>query len=105
MNWYRDLYVGETFQKKKKQVRHLVESGQIMRGLYLLILRTDVQNNQLEILTQKEFQKQLDRLEPLMIVGIAFESKEANDILVQITEQVYQETGTADIRAYFLSHC
>ncbi len=104
MNWYRDLYVGETFQKKKRQVVRFVESGKTMRGLYLLILRTGETNNQLEILSQKDFQSQKSYLEPFLIVGIAFEKKEANDLLVQITEQVYRETGTAGIRDYLLSH-
>ncbi len=104
MNWYRDLFVGETFQKKKRQVIRLVEKGKPMRGLTLLIVRKEACGSQLEILAQEEFIRQREMLEPLMIVGIAFGAKEADDLLVKITQEVVRETQTASIRDYFLTH-
>ncbi len=102
MNWYRDLYVGKTYEKNPEKIMRSVEKKKTVPGLILIVLRTEAAHNQLELFTQKEFYKNSPLVEPFVILGIAFQRKEAEELLVEITEKVFQETGTALIREYFL---
>ncbi|MCD7814373.1 MAG: hypothetical protein LUH20_10090 [Lachnospiraceae bacterium] len=103
MNWYRNLYIGKTFLQKKKKIRRMVEAQKAVPGLYLILLRTDTEHNQLEIVPQRCLAETIWDLSSAVILGIACGKSEAKELLVQMTEQVYAETKTADLRGYFLA--
>ncbi len=103
MNWYPDLYVSYSLQGKKEQVVKRIEQGEDLPRLVLIVIREDTPNGQLEMYSQKQLKKNYDHIKPFMILGLAFGKEEAKELLVQITEDVYRETGTASIREYFLS--
>lgn len=100
MKWYQNLYVGNTFQKNKKKIMRLVESGKQMPGACVILLSAGEQN-QLEILPLHSFYRLYADQEPPLIVGIASGMGEAKDLLVQMTECVYRDTGGAQLREYF----
>ncbi len=102
MHWYRDLYIGETFHGQKKKLIRMVEKSHTVPGLYLLLIRLDQDHNQMEIVTQKYFIDRIHDPSSVLIVGLAFGEQEIRGLLVQITDQVYQKTGKADIKEYLL---
>ncbi len=103
MNWYQNLYVSETLKEKKDQIISRVEKKDSVAGLYLIVLRTQQERNQLEILSSKELNRHTPWLGSFLVVGIAHRKKEANELLVQILDEVYRETGSADMRAYLMN--
>lgn len=72
-----------------------------MLMVYLITIAPD-ERNQLEILTPTVFYQQARRQGYPMIVGIALGMREAKALLVQMTEDVYRQTGALNYRAYFL---
>lgn len=103
MNWYQNLYIGETFLQKKKRIMRMVDAQKTVPHLYLILLRTDVGQNQLEVVPQRCLEDTIPDLSSVVILGIASGKREAKELLVRMTEQVYEETQTADLRTYFLA--
>ncbi len=100
MNWYRNLYVGETYSGERQSVVSRVEAHEQVPGLLLIVLRTDDERNQLEILSQRQLDKSLPDEKDFRIIGIAFGRREADRLVLALTEDVYRATGTADLRAF-----
>ena len=100
MKWYHELYVGKNALKRKPEIQRTVEQEQNMLMLYLITLAPDLRN-QLEIITPTVFYQQAKRWGDPMIVGIAWGMREAKEVLVQMTEDVYRELGRLDYRSYF----
>ncbi len=103
MDWYQNLYVGETIEEKKETIIDQVEQDKTVTGLYLILLRTEEEKNQLEILSQRELKRLTPWLGPFLVIGIARFKRGAMELLTQILDQVYHESGTANMREYFLS--
>ncbi len=101
MNWYRDLYVGKTFCKKKKRIMHLVEAGEPVPMLCLILLRRGQEKNQLEIVPQPVYEAVASDSD--LIVGLAFGMREAREIMLELTDTVYRRTGTAHLKRFILS--
>lgn len=104
MNWYQNLYVGKTADKKKQDIIQKVELRQELLRVYLITLSPD-ERNQLEIVTPTIYWRQVVRTgaEP-MVVGLAWGMSEAKELLVEMTNEVYRNMGKPDYRSYFLTH-
>ncbi|MGI6094272.1 MAG: hypothetical protein ACOYBL_02455 [Lachnospiraceae bacterium] len=102
LKWYKNLYVGDTAKKKMNKIIWKINHGAGMIDVYLVTLPVSEQN-QLEIISSSQIlQKPLRRLCP-MIVGVACGYAEAVDLVLHMTQEVYQATGTAEIRTYLES--
>lgn len=101
MNWYQNLYVGKTAYKKKDEMIAKLEQKQDLLRAYLITLAPDEQN-QLEIVAPTIYWRQAERnkYEP-MIVGLAWGMREAREVLVEMTDEVYRSLGKLDYRSYF----
>lgn len=73
-----------------------------MLCVYLLVIPAG-KDNQLEILPLSGYYWQVSRRQELLIVGMACKKQEAVELVQSIVSDVYRRTGTADIRAYFMS--
>ncbi|MCC8101535.1 MAG: hypothetical protein LIP11_04500 [Clostridiales bacterium] len=103
LNWYRNLYIGNTFLKNKKKMMRMVEAQKAVPGLYLILLRTDTEHNQLEIVPQRCLAETVPDFSAAVILGMACGKEEAQELLLRMTEEVYFETQTADLRQFFLT--
>ncbi len=101
MDWYQNLYIGETAKKKKPEIISKVEAHRTLYHVYLIITAPGEQN-QLEILTPREYYKQAARKGESLIVGIAGSMTEAKEIVCRMTEEVFQKTGTVRLKEYFI---
>lgn len=81
----------------------MVEAQKAVPNLYLLLLRTDIGYNQLEIVPQRCLKETIPDLSSAVILGVASGKSEARELLVRMTEQVFAETKKADLRQYFLA--
>ncbi|MCI5648661.1 MAG: hypothetical protein ACI4EG_02525 [Fusicatenibacter sp.] len=103
INWYKNLYVGDTAQKRQKKLIDRIEHGKLVPDVWLITLSSNIQNH-LDILPA-DFLKQPYLREHLpMIVGLAVSYEESLCVLEQIVNEVYQETGDVKIRQWLLSH-
>lgn len=101
MDWYSELYLGEKAEKKKENLIQMVEAGKTPVNTYLLILPPDGRN-QLELLPAWDMKFWHEDKCP-MVVGLACGKREAVLLVQRITEDVLRQTGTVELREYFLN--
>ena len=98
MKWLDRYYQGERIQEPYK-IRRKIEAGKAAPGIYLVTL-SDNPHNLLEILPSVVLlQKSAMGFCP-EIVGMARGKAEAMELVRQIVEETYQETGSFEIEEY-----
>lgn len=102
--WYPNLYLGEKARKKKRKLIAQVNRGRFYPGLYLI---TEAANgvDQLDIVDSKCIL--LERVHQLLppVVGMALGYDEAMDVLLDMTLETYEKTGTGNVLAYVRQRC
>ncbi len=101
MHYYKNLYVPENLEKKKKKIIRKLNANKLQYDLYLLTFPVG-SFNQLEIINSLELKQPSYPKEKLFVVGFAKGYDEALELVEEITETVYNETKGADIRSYIL---
>ena len=91
LNWYKNLYIGDNAKKKPKKLIHKINQGAGVIDVYVITLAVNPENSLM--------QSALRRNCPT-IIGLAKGYEEALEIIEQIVNEVYQETGTAEIRTW-----
>lgn len=100
MKFYKNLYFGEGLEKKKDKIIRKLKSGKYPLTLYLLTL-AGTKENQLEFYSTLMLRQKMIRAEEALVVGIASGYEDAIYLVEEITREVYEKTGGADIRSYF----
>lgn len=96
---YCDLYVSECWQDKKDKIIKKLADNKIQPQVYVITLAQGEQNH-LEFFSSMLLKQRIYKEEELFAVGIAAGYDGALAIVEEITEQVYRETGNADIRRF-----
>ncbi|HIR77299.1 MAG TPA: hypothetical protein IAB97_10385 [Candidatus Choladousia intestinipullorum] len=100
MYWYPRLYVGETVKKKKEDLIQKIESGKTPVNTYLVML-SEGRKNQLEIIAVWNLKHWCKDRTHQKVIGLACGWREAAQLVCRITQDVYEQTGNAEIRAFF----
>ena len=95
VNWYKNLYVGDTAKKKQKKWMRRIENKKAVPGVWLLTLPSNQQNN-LDVIPA-------DLRNCPMIVGLAVSREEAFELVEAIALETYRETGEVKIREWLLN--
>ena len=100
MKWYPYLYVGEGASKKKNKIIRKLKIGAGMIDVWVI---TEAANgeDQFDILSSAWLKQRAVRKKLPMIYGY----EEAVDLVVQMAEETYRETGNGDILRYLKSRC
>lgn len=96
---YCDLYVSECWQDKKDKIIKKLADNKIQPQVYVITLAQGEQNH-LEFFSSMLLKQRIYKDEELFVVGIAAGYDGALALMETITDQVYQETGDADIRRF-----
>ena len=99
MRWYENLYVGESIRHKadkiKWKIRH--NAGQI--NIYVITIASNPKNL-LDIIPAQELMQKGYPKKELYVIGLAHGMEEAHEIVKQIIDEVYRETGEFKILSY-----
>ncbi len=101
MKFYRNLYLSPGLEKKKNKVIRKLKTGKLQINIYVIILASNPKN-QLEICNSTLFLQPGYPPKDYFVVGITKEYEEALEVVEEITKEVYNETGGADIRSYII---
>ena len=99
VKFYHDLYVSETWMNKKKKIMKKLQENRLQPAVYVITLAGGEQNN-LEFYSSMLLKQHIFDREEIFVVGIAAGYDEAVSLVKDITEQVYKETGDADVRQF-----
>ena len=90
VNWYKNLYVGDTAKKKQKKWMRRIENKKAVPGVWLLTLPSSQQNN-------------LDVIPADLLLQPAVSREEAFELVEAIALETYRETGEVKIREWLLN--
>lgn len=101
MEFYTNLYIGESFEQKKDKIIKKLQAGKFQFSCYIIAL-TENPENQIEffdsiLLSQRNYKKL-----KLFVVGLASCYTEAVELVQKMTEDTYSHQGNANIRGYIL---
>ena len=97
----RILYLTEGLEKKKEKIIRKLESGKLQPSVHVITLAIS-EKNQLEIYPTLQFKQPAFPEQDLFVVGITKGYEEAVELVEQIVQEVYEQTGGCDIRSYIL---
>lgn len=100
MEWYRDLYLSANARKKRDELIQKLESGKTCVNVYLITLPHGGAN-QLELVPAWNLKFWYPRKSCPPVIGLACGRDEAQELVLQIAQDVLKKSGSADIRAYF----
>ena len=101
MQFYRKLYISESLEKKKEKIMRRLKTGKLQINVYIIALPSN-ERNQLEIYNSSLLMQPSFPKDNLFVAGIAKGYEEALELVEEITKEVYNETGGANIRAYIM---
>ena len=102
-NWYKNLYVGETAKGREKKIRHQVNRGRFLPGLYLITYAAN-EKDQLDIIESRYLVQKRVRNTLPEIIGVAFGYQEALEIVREIAAEAFENTGDCDFRHFLQSN-
>ena len=98
---YCDLYVSECWQDKKEKIIKRLADNRLQPRVYVITLAQGEQNY-LEFFSSAFLKQRIYKEAELFVVGIAAGYDEAVSMVKEITEQVFKETGDANVRRFIM---
>ena len=102
MKWYKNLYVGESIEHKKKKVIWKIKHNAGMLHTYVITFPSNP-DNLLDIIPTTDLMQKTYPKDKLMVIGIAGDYDEALELTRQIVDETYHETGRVDVYNYLKS--
>lgn len=101
MNYYYNLYLDGKTALEEEKIRDYLEHDKWQLEVYLVILSKS-EKNQLEICHSALFLQKKLKSDDVFVVGIAKGYQEALKLVEKITQDVYDETKTTDLKSYII---
>uniref|UniRef100_UPI0040560523 hypothetical protein n=1 Tax=Agathobacter sp. TaxID=2021311 RepID=UPI0040560523 len=102
MKWYHNLFLGEKAAPKYKQTVRKIKNRKLTPNIYVIAFPSNPQNL-LDIIPTWELMQSGYPKEHVRIIGIADGKREAFEVTRQIVDEVYQKTGTTNVKEYLLA--
>ena len=99
LKWHKNLIKGEKV-KHAHLIRQRLNAGRALPGIYLITL-SENPNNTLEIVPALTLVQESAAMMCPEIIGIASGSDEALEMVQNIIQQIYDETGDLKIKEYW----
>lgn len=103
MNFHEELIISDKIKWTKNELIDKLSSGDPFFHTYFIVVPLSDIGNQIEFFHMEICRQELFSLEEYLIIGVAFGKADASALVVKIIDDIYQETGSADIRSYFIS--
>lgn len=99
IKWYKNLYVGDNAKKKERKIRHKVENGKVLPGIYLITYAQN-EDDQLDIFPASSLRQKVLYHRCPEIIGIASGYDEAVKIVMELADKVYRQKQCKSIKHY-----
>lgn len=102
MKSYCNLYVSDDLIPEKEDILKKIHEGTERRHYSVALLPVEGKV-QLELIEAKFLRQSYYHKQEMLIVGILSGYEDALKFVEELTQTVYEETGTANVRAYILA--
>lgn len=100
MEWADNLYVSEKASRKKDTIIRKANRGIGMVRIYFITLAANGVDL-FDIFHAAHLKQPAFYRQELQVVGIAYGAEEAQELTMQMIDDIYQQTGAFDVRNYF----
>lgn len=94
------MYFDQHVEKRKKKIMRAIDTGKIRPGVYCITLSSNPQNL-LDIINVNEFKFPYYGKIDIYALGLAFGRENAIILVMQMLDEVYQNTGDVKVREYY----
>ncbi len=101
MYWYSRFWIGPSIKEKKWIICKRIQYNKLQRGIYVLTLASN-KNNIIDIYPSYVLLQPYYKRQKLIVVGIAKGYEEAINLVKDIIEHIYKETGSVNVRDYII---
>lgn len=100
IKWYPALYLDSVTKKNLRKIKRRMERRKINLRVYCVALASN-EKNLLDIYSTNELLFQYYRQKDIKVIGLAFSKESAIQLVADIVNDVYQQTGRLDVRTFF----
>ena len=101
MKYYFNMYVSEELNDKKGEILQKIENKQVQLNKYVIVLAQN-EKNHLEFYDTALLRQDIFEKDSLFLVGIAEGYSGSLKLIEKITQEVLDESGGTNIRAYLM---
>ena len=102
MRVYEEVIVSEKIKYDKKELIEKITSGSILYHIYLIVIPLWECEHQLEIYHEALHSQLCYQNMDALVIGIASGYEDALELVKNISSEVVGNTGTANIKEYYL---
>ena len=99
MKWLKQLYVGESISGREQKLKWKINRNVGTFDIYVISFASN-KENLLDIIPAIELLQKAYPKKHMQIIGMARGYAEALDVVQQIIEETYHETGDVDVWSY-----
>ncbi|MBR3771718.1 MAG: hypothetical protein IKL07_05565 [Clostridium sp.] len=100
IKWYPALYLDSVTRKHLNRIKRRMEKGKLTFSVYCIALATN-EKNLLDIYSTNELLFPYYKKKGMTVIGLASSKEKALELVVDIINDVYQQTGELDVRTFF----
>lgn len=100
IKWYDNLYVDSVIRKKQEKVKSKIEKGKLSFHVYCIAFASNG-NNLFDIIDTNELLFQYYKRKDIYILGLAAGKENAFELVTNMIEEIYCNTGDFQVRNYF----
>lgn len=99
MKWYKNLYVGESIEHKKKKIIWKIKHNAGLLHTYIITFASN-SDNLLDIIPSTDLMQKAYPKKDLLVIGLAGDYDEALELVRRIVNETYTETGSVNVYDY-----
>jgi len=99
MQWYKNLYVSENAKEKQSKIISNIRKNKLQYDIFVLTLAINGKDL-IDIYPVYELKQEYYKKKDMFVIGIAKGKDEAISLVEEIVMDVYNETGSCDIKKY-----
>lgn len=101
MEFYRNLYVGKTVEKRFEKIKEAVKTNKPLPFIHVITMPL-WEDGQLEIYPAYVLAQEAYKRQNIRVVGIAGDRREATELVEEMVSDCIKETGSVELGRYFL---
>jgi hypothetical protein len=102
VRWSENLYLSDGIDpKKKRKLQKAIENGKLTFEVYCITMASNP-NNLFDIINVNELLFQYYSRKDMFILGLATSKEEANLLVKDMIEEIYNKTGAFQVREYYI---
>ncbi len=99
--WSEKLYLGKKVKRNSKKIIKKIEKRKMTREIFCITFASNPENL-FDIMNASEFKYPYYESKEIRIVGLGKGKEEAQDLVKDMLEEIYQNTGDFKVREYFI---